>query len=195
MPSVNLAPDTRLANQAKQRLQRLLGLSAAIAIVIALIWGGIFFYKTRLAKADADVQDRIRAVDMEIAKLENDAKRIVLFENRLTSLDDLLDQHVNWEPLLRGFETLLPPQTVLERVEFDSDQGVIRVSGNTPDVDSVAQTLASLSSTASRRTVFLSGTMRSVDRKETPVDGGPAQVRYIFSAELTFDPTVLRPEL
>ncbi len=194
MPSVNLAPDTRLANQAKHRLQRLLGLSAGIVVLVAIIWGALFFYKTQLNQSNTEVQDRVRAVDMEIAKLENEAKRIVLFENRLVSLDTLLDSHMNWEPLLRGFETLLPPQTVLERVEFDSDQGIIRVAGSTPDVDSVAQTLASLSSTPNRRTVFLTGTMRSVERKETPVDGAPAQVRYVFSAELTFDPAVLRPE-
>lgn len=193
MPDINLAPGTQFVLQARRRRRRLFMLSAFVVVLALVVWGALFLYLNRLESQQADIANQLRNVELEIASLEKEAQRIVLFEKRLTSLDSLLNSHVSWDKLLQDVERLMPGETVLTNLAVSKNGGTASVRGLTPNIDQVAVTFASLLETDTHTTVFKDARLGSVNREE--VAGGeldPAQVRYRFDANLTFDPNILR---
>jgi Tfp pilus assembly protein PilN len=194
MATINLAPGTQFIVAARKRRRRLYLMSVAIAGVFALIWFGLYFYTRQLRENLEHANADLRGIQIEINKLEPDANRIFQFEQRLGALDSLLNVHISWEPLLQDLERLLPGDTVLTDLEVVNSSGNLKVQGTTSSIDQVAVTLASLIQSDNHRTAFLSGTLNSVLREE--VAGGeeqPPSVRYLFSAELRFDPALVQP--
>lgn len=194
MPSINLAPGTQYIMQARKRRRRLLGISIVIVVIVAVVWIGLTFYRQRLETELADIDGQIRNVELEIARIEPNANRIVLFEERLKALDGLLNQHISWNIILQDIERLLPPNTALTTVEAEADTGEINIKGITQNIDQVAVTLASLLNSTDHQTVFISGNLNSINRNQVTAieDEAPAQIEYTFTAELRFDPAIIR---
>ncbi len=193
MATINLAPGTQFIITARRRRRRLYLMALGIAVIFSLIWLGLVLYARHLQQSLDAVNSQLRQVQLEIAKLEPDASRIRLFERRLQGMDSLLKTHISWEPVLQDLERLLPAESVLTLFDVNKDTGRVSLDGITPNIDQVAVTLASLVNTESRETVFTSGSLQSVKREETAQgEDQPAVVRYVFSAELKFDPTVVR---
>lgn len=193
MAEINLAPGTEYAGVVRHRRRRTLGLATLLIAVVAIVWGGLFIYQQRLVQEKRDADRRLSAVEAEIARLGDQGKRVTLFENRLVAVDSLLTAHIAWDPFLQDLEKVLPPPALINRLKVSLEDGTIELTGETPDLDVVAQTLASLVSTSARPTIFTSGALQSVKRieQENPA-GEPVSVRYDFSADLTFDPSRLQ---
>lgn len=190
--TINLAPGTQHIVEMRARRQRLFMASAIIAAATLVVWGGLYIYHQQLLGQEKEVSDRIQNVKAEIANLDTDAQRIILFEERLKDLGQLLDGHVSWNPLLADIERLLPPTTSLTALTVRIDSSTIVINGKTPDVDQVAVTLASLATSPNHKTALKKATVTSVNRNETKGDGGVVTgAQYDFTAELTFDPEIL----
>jgi len=193
MPSINLAPGTQFIVEARRRRRRLFFLSGLIAAVAILVWAGMFFYNRQLQQQQADLAERIRNVQLEIAKQDEDAKRIVLFEERLKALDILLDQHISWNVVLSDLERLIPADVVLTRLEVNSETGGLSLTGLTPDIDRVSLALASLVENTDHVSSFKDGKLFDVRRQETRDEAaGTVTSQYVFTAELSFQPSILK---
>ncbi|MBI3255957.1 MAG: PilN domain-containing protein [Candidatus Andersenbacteria bacterium] len=190
--TINLAPGTQHIIALRARRQRLFMASAIIAAAILLVWGGLYIYQQQLLARQKDVASRVQAVNSEIANLDTDAQRIILFEERLADLGKLLDGHVSWNPLLSDIERLLPSTTTLTGLTVSLEGRKIAITGLTPDIDQVAVTLASLGTSPSHKTAFTSASISTISRRETRGDGGVITgAQYEFSAELTFAEDIL----
>jgi Tfp pilus assembly protein PilN len=193
MATINLAPDTEFRRAAEKRQRLILFMSAIIVLVVIVSGGGIWLFKVYTERTLARASTNLRAVETEIARLDESAQRVILFEERLKAMDALLNQHVTWDPIVREVERLLPAPAVLQTATFNGRDGMIQITGRTPDLDTVAQTLASLSSQPARTTLFSSAVLRSTKREEQRPEGQTvATVYYTFIADLRFNPTVLR---
>lgn len=194
MPSINLAPGTQYIVQARKRRRRLFGFSILIIIIIAVVWLGLNTYQGRLEGNLTGVNDQLRVVEFEIAKVEPNANRITLFEERLEALDDLLTLHISWNVVLQDVERLLPPTTKLTAFTAAGDSGLVNIEGVTENIDQVAITLATLLNSSEHETVFRSGTLGGIKRQivGTDEEGVPDKVDYKFDAELRFDPSIIR---
>ncbi len=192
MPSVNLAPGTQYIIAAQRRRRRIYIWSTFLMIVLILVWAGLLIYVRQLDKQNRALEDQLRAVQLEIAKLDEGAERIALFEKRLASLDELLDVHVSWNVVLADLERLLPLGTVLTGFEISKETGKLSVQGLTANVDQVAETLASLVNAPAHAAVFSQGTLENVVREEQKQEEAQeAIVQYRFSMELSFNPSLL----
>lgn len=193
MPSINLAPGTQFIVEARRRRRRLFMLSGLIALGVLLIWSSLFLYNYSLAGRQAALAERIRNVQVEISKLDADAKRIVLFEERLKALDVLLNEHISWEVVWRDLERLLPGDVVLKRLEAGSETGGVSLTGLTLDIDKVALALASLIESTDHPSAFREGKLAEVRREENSnAESGVVSVQYLFSADLKFNPSLLK---
>lgn len=190
MPSINLAPGTQYIVAARKRRKRMVLSSFVVLTITGIIWGGLFWYRGNLRAQQEEVDARIRTINMEIARLEESADRVVLFEDRLEALDTLLDRHVSLNPLLLGIEQLLPPEVVLDALNIDAEKGVVLASGSTGNMDKVAEVLASFQGGAN--TVFNQVDLGRVERiAQRDEDGVQTGEVYNFGMELTFDPSIL----
>lgn len=177
MPTINLAPETRYLLEQKKRQQFLFLVAFGIVILSLLIWAGLAFTRSVVQQQLQQVQAEINAVETRISELDDVAQRIVLFERRSAALQQLLTSRLNWDPILQEIERLLPPPAVLHRLTA-ADDGSLELEGNTPDIDILAQTLASLKTTPTHATLFPTINFKGINRQET---GG-----YNFTAHLTF---------
>lgn len=189
MATLNLVPGNEYLELARRRQRRLLIGAGVGAVVFILIWGVLLGMRASVASNVKETQGRLRAVEAEIAKLDTVAERIRLFEQRIVALSALLDQHVSWGPLLQEIERLMPLNTRLLSVAAQANDGVIEISGLTPNLDELAQTIASLRHSPQHTSLFSEVSLGDVDLRSTE-PGAPAL--YRFTLVLTFDPTVIR---
>lgn len=191
MPSINLAPGTQYIVAARKRRRNLFVLSTGIVLVMVLVWTGLFVYRQQLQRTQDELATRLRSIEIEIAKLEEEAERILLFENRLVSLDALLDRHTSWNDVFTEVERLMPGDTSLVSFEVDAATGIVGIQGTTGNIDQVAVAFASLVNAEGHQSIFTKGTIANVRRVELAQPEAPPIISYQFSGALTFDPGVL----
>lgn len=192
MATINLAPETRFLLEQKKK-QRLLFLTAVgIVVVLVLVWSGLLLTRSIVRRNLRNMQAEITAVETKISELDTVAKRIVLFERRSAALQKLLAGRITWDLVLKELERLLPTPTIFNQLTLAAN-GTVEVQGNTPDLDVLAQTIASLKNTPSHPTLFTNSNLKGVSKQETEVV--PGQVGgYQFNAQFTFDPTAVEPK-
>lgn len=187
MAEINLAPGTEYAGLLRKRRRRVLWLTVAIAAAVLAAWGGLFIYEQQLIRRQQEVNQRLASVAAEITRLGEAAQRVTLFEGRTHALESLLVSHISWDPLLRDLERLLPAPVIVNRLKVNVEEGTVELAGETPDLDVVAQTLASLIATPARASLFTSGSLENSNRVPQENVPGDVAVRYEFGSTLTFD--------
>ena len=191
MPSINLAPGTQYVVAARKRRVRVFAIAGIVAIIFIVIAVGLFAYNQQISSSQATLNDQVRSVELNIAAIGEDTKRVELFENRLKDLDDLLDKHISLEPLFQDIERLLPAGTTLTTLEIDVENATVHMQGTTTDVDQVAQAIASLVDAETHKTVFTRSTFKSIQRNEITNEEA-VSIQYTFGLVLTFNPSILR---
>lgn len=185
MATINLAPETRFLLEQKRRQRLLFFAAAGIIVLLLLIWGGLALTLSVVRGNLQEVQSEINSVETRISELDAVAKRIVLFERRSAALQKLLAGRISWDVVLKELERLLPAPTILNRLTLAAD-GTVEVEANTPDLDTLAQTLASLKNTPAHATLFQNSNLKSASKQEgaaTPDQLGS----YRFTAHFSFD--------
>jgi Tfp pilus assembly protein PilN len=186
MAQINLAPGAQYVAAARQRRRALYIVIVVVALAAVAAWGGLAFLVQTSERQLEQATMELVAVEGEIARLISESQRITLFERRLVAVSNLLDQHISWGPLLGELEKLLPPPTVLRTLQVENKSDVVAVEGTTPDIDVIAQTLASLTTSANRPTLFSAAHIDSILRQpETDGTGQQTGAHYNFSASLT----------
>lgn len=186
MPSINLAPGTEYIIAARKRRQRLYAISFAIIALFVVVYGILFFMKQSLMRTNEALAGNLAIVNQQIDSAKNDVHRVELFERRLGQTQQLLDDHVKWARIYSDLERLLPVNTTLTSFDAGTDVSTVTVQGITPDIDVIAQTVASLSS---KQSVFMNGSVKSVTRQDIK-NGDQIGTSYIFTITLTINPTV-----
>ncbi len=178
---INLAPETQYALAARQRRRKLYFISLIIVIIFVAVLGSLLLYKRVLARQLSSLDTDIATLETEIARLGPDVSRVQLFEGRLDAYNELLVGHRKQLSFLLELEKLLPAPTILKEVTFSHSRKVFEVHGSTPNIDLVAQTLASLANPG-RSNVFTSGDIQVVTREvEKDNTGAVFATNYIFS--------------
>ncbi len=98
----------------KNLIQILVSFITACALA-GIVYAGIFIYGYFNAKNLHPIQDRLSAVNREISLLEQNSPALTVFQNTLSSLSNLLSNHLYWTRFLEKFE-----QTTLKNVQYDS---------------------------------------------------------------------------
>lgn len=191
MPSINLAPGTQYIISARKRRVRLYAIAILVVGIFALAWMGLYAYQASLQKTDEGLQQKIRTADAQIQTLHNEAVRVALFEKRLGEVKNLLDNHVRWNPIFADLERLLPPDTVITSFDATSSSPKITVQGVTAQMDQVSIAVASLTAGGPQPSVFTSGSVKSIQRQEKPIEGQAPAVSYLFTLTLAFEPKIL----
>lgn len=191
---VNLAPGSQYVLRSRRQQRRLFGIALLVLLVLGLIWAALSAYQQRQLGQQEQLATQLRNVRTEIAKLEGESGRIRSFESRLTALDQLLDEHIIWSDLFTDLEGLLPADVLIRSLEVDSAASTIKVSGETGNIDRVAVALATLSN-ANSTSAFSAGSIGSVTpEEEVNPDTEEVIRKVIFDAELSFEPTRIRPQ-
>lgn len=188
MATINLAPGTQYLAAIRRRRRNLFMVAGGIVVIVVLVWGGLSLAVVSAQRALAAAQGELSSLERNIAEAGPDVARIALFEERLEAAAKLLTNHKVYTPMLKELERLIPPPTVLTNLTIDSEKAIAEVSGTTPNIDEVAQVLASFESSIARPTMFATTELQSVLRNEIKsAEGGPTTVEYIFRAILSFD--------
>lgn len=186
MAQINLAPQTQFAAAARRRRRVLYIIAAGVLVVLLLAWLVLFGLRQRAQAHVTAVDESIASLETEITRLGDDVDRVASFEGRLSALETLLDQHVTWTPLLQEFERLLPPAVTLTSLEVSEGGSTIRIGGIAPNLDDIAQLLASLESGSDRQTLFGDVSLQNTFREEQINDEGVVvSAHFVFNIRLT----------
>jgi Tfp pilus assembly protein PilN len=188
MAQINLAPASQYAAASRQRRNILYGLAVAVVAVVIIAGIVLSVMVSSAKKSHQAAQQELQSVETKIAAASEEIRRIQLFENRLTNLAQLLDNHKVWSPHLQELERLLPPETILTNVKGSHDSRTVELTGSTPNIDVVAVALANLKNKVpNHATLFSNGTIGSVTREEQRGQAGEVVgARYVFKMNLAF---------
>lgn len=184
MPQINLAPGTQYIIAAKRRRRMVYVASFVLIAVIFIVWGTVFatekLYENKLTR----IKSETAKVNTEIARLDEQAKRVEAFDGRLKALNTLLQQHISWDPMLKDLERLLPPAINLDNLVLAITDKTMTIKGAAATVDDVAQVLASLTNQEGRATAFDSvNVTNAVLKQDIDPSGQVTASRYVFGAE------------
>ena len=185
MAQINLAPGTQFIAAARRRRRALYLTGILLLLLVGVVWGGLYAWSGNL---DEELQTQtvaLEKLEAEITRAGETVDRIKAFESRLTALDALLDDHIDWAPVFAEIERLLPPATVITNLEVTNELQKISVQGNAPTVDAVAQTLASLRDTPARETLFSNIDVSGVSRVGVRDEAG-VEIASQYSFEVEF---------
>lgn len=191
--TVNLVPGREHALAAQKRRRVLTAVAVVIALMTLVIWLIIFAVNSSALAAQKEAEDHLDSVKNEIEKLAEAARRVELFENRLASLNSLLDTHIQWDPLLLEIERLLPPPIQITDLEVKSEDGTLLLGGIAPDLDQLAQGLASLENSDNHSTLLSQARLETSFREtQTGENNEVVGQHYVFRVEYKFNPDVVR---
>lgn len=191
MATINLAPETRFLLEQKRKQRLLFFAAAGIVLIVLLLWGGLVVTRSVVRGNVQEVQTELTAVETKISELDAVAKRIVLFERRSAALQKLLAGRISWDAVLKEMERLLPAPTILNRLSLTAT-GTVDIEGTTADLDTLAQTFASLKATPTHSTLFENSNLKAASRQETATVPGQAG-GYNFTAQFSFSPVKVQP--
>lgn len=193
MATINLAPGTQYLAAARRRRRLLFSGTALLVIVLIIVGVVLELLTTAAARQLRLVEEELRGVETEIAALGPDVERITLFEQRLAALDGLLSNHLSWTPFFKDLERLLPAPAVIGKLSVELESGIVAISAVAPNIDDVAQTIASLATSPNRLTIFKEANLHNITRRETPIPDSPqVDVVYSFDLSLPFDTQALK---
>ncbi len=162
--------------------------SFAIAIVIALLaYGALLAWGSQEQKKVAVVRQELDAVNREIAQMEKEHSNLTLFQNKLSALKTILDDHQTLLPFFDGLEKNTLPEVFYSTLVFSSD-GTASLSATTTSYTNVGrQLLAFQESKGFITSVQFSGIASSLNQ-----DGKIIGVN--FTVLLRLDPALFKKE-
>lgn len=194
MAQINLAPGSQYIAIVRRR-RRMLYVTAGLVAISAIIAGIVLsILVARAEKTEQSLNQELQSVESRIAQASEEVRRIQLFESRLTSVKNLLDNHKTWSAYLQEIERLLPLETILTTIQANHSSETINLVGSTISIDRAAESLASLQNQpVTHTTLFTSGTISNVE--QTAQVGPAGEIlgqRYNFNISLTLNPTALK---
>lgn len=154
MPKINLAQEV-VRNQVIARRRRLLyGVSVAILAVTVAVWGALYFLTSTVEETRDGVQQEVRRLEAQLRTHEDDVKAIVLFRERLKSMDRLMATHVLWSRILEELERLVVPQATLTGIKGTVAEQSVVAQARVPSLDAGADLVASLQDTEKTNVTF-----------------------------------------
>ncbi len=172
MAQINLAPGTQLIAAARRRRRSLYMSGFLLLLLVGVIWSGLWVWENNVTQELEGNTVALQKLEAEITRAGDTVQRIESFESRLEALDRLLDERIQWAPVFAEVERLLPPATVITALRFHDEQGEIAVSGRTPTIDVVAQSIASLRDDPARETLFSDVNVSNIRRVSRLDDSG-----------------------
>lgn len=118
-----------------------LGVSFLLSLGLALIvYGGLFFYGLREAGRVALLRQNLNSVEQDITMFEKENKKLLGFQNKLTAIKSLFDEHRTIAPFFGGLEKNTLPEVTYETLTL-SDDGSATLSAGTENYTTLARQL------------------------------------------------------
>ncbi|MDP2629975.1 MAG: hypothetical protein Q8P56_01055 [Candidatus Uhrbacteria bacterium] len=159
-----------------------------IALIIALLaYGALLAWGSQEQKKVAIVRQELDAVNRDIAQMEKEHSNLTQFQNKLSALKSLIDDHRTLLPFFDGLEKNTLPEVFYSTLVFSSD-GSASLSATTTSYTNVGrQLLAFQESKGFTSSVQFSGIASSLNQ-----DGEIIGVN--FSVLLKLDPALFKKE-
>lgn len=139
---INLLPDDQRKSIAYARLNTKLlhwcGTGFVVLILVALLWGGGYFY---LVSSTASYNKTIdlKRTDLKAQKLEETESRIETFSNNLKLILQVLEKEVLFSKLLRQVGAVMPSGAILQGIDISEVQGGLDLTAAAKDYDTATQ--------------------------------------------------------
>ncbi|MBI4253398.1 hypothetical protein HY623_04485 [Candidatus Uhrbacteria bacterium] len=161
-------------------------LSFLLALILSLlVYGVVLLYGTQESGRVAILRQDLNRIEADIALLEKDNKKLLGFQNKLTSIKALLDGQTTFLPFFQKLEENTLPEVSYDTLSFSRNGDVLLSAGAGNYTTLGRQLLAFEQSEKFLKSVQFSGISSSLDQL-----GSIIGVR--FSVVLTLNPEILK---
>jgi len=120
-----------------------LGVSFLIALFIALLfYGGLLMYGAKEQGKAVPLRQKIDALNVEIQRMESQHATLIAFQNKLTAVKSLLDEHTTVDQLFGELEHATLPEVSYDTLSMMNDGSVTLNATTTSYTDVGRQLLA-----------------------------------------------------
>lgn len=124
-----------------------LGVSFLIALFIALLfYGGLLVYGTQEQTKAAPLRGKLDSVNAEIVRMESQHAVLIGFQNKLTAVKSLFDNHTSIDQLFTSLENATLPEVSYDTFAY-TDDGTIVLTASTTSYTGVGRQLLAFEQT------------------------------------------------
>lgn len=145
---INLLPPERAAaiRYARQNTALrvwLIGMAAAIAVLVLILLSGWFYIHSQTTSLKSDIGlTNQQLKDQNLAKVQADAKEIT---GDIKVINQVLGSEIRFSDLIQNIGQDMPPGTILSSLQLGKVIGALDLTANAKDYASAAQVAANLS--------------------------------------------------
>lgn len=123
-----------------KNLRILLGACCAALAAVLILFLGLKGYGFLVTQQLRELVSTRSAVDAQITTLEKDGKTLIAFQNKLSALKALFENHTYWSQFFIEFEKNVLPTVTFDGVSIAAGNA-ISMSGTAPDYQTVGRQL------------------------------------------------------
>jgi len=157
MPKINLAQEA-IRNQLIARRRRLLYILSVVILVVTVgVYGVALLLTTRVQGTTVHVEEEVTRLQAQLDARKDDVREIVLFRERLKSLESILATHIRWSHLLEELERLSVPSATFLSLKGGVGDKSLTAEVRLPSLDAAADLVASLQNRGEPNETFFPG--------------------------------------
>lgn len=144
MPEINLAAEVFRARLIARRQRLLYVVSGGIALVLLGAWAVPVWFTRAVRAQIQDTETQTVAIEARLNERREEVRSLVLFQRRLSLLQQHLDGRVGWSLVVSSLERLTPPDVVYRSLRGSVASSTIDATVVVNSLDAAADLVASL---------------------------------------------------
>jgi hypothetical protein len=113
-----------------------------LIFVVALIYGGFFFYNSQLETTVDELNAKID--DQEKTRVKSEEEALISLSKQLSLVSALLDSHIIPTKAIEKIQSLVQPQVTISNLSLETSSEVLRFGGTAPNFTVIARQIAAL---------------------------------------------------
>jgi len=138
---LQLLPETRKKIEVYVPGQnRLLKIGFLVVIIVAILYGGLFYYRSRIQGQVSDLDNQLTA--LENSRDKTAEKDLLAYRQYLGLAKPLLQSHIAWSVGMDRFQKLIQPQIQFESLAVNSSKGEYSFQAKAANYMTIARQIA-----------------------------------------------------
>jgi len=140
---VNLIPEGTYLLSNKKILGGIFRAAALAAVVLVIAYAALTFYGGSLKNQEKSLDDQLAQKETEYKNYQGAETAAVIWQNKLQTLDGLLDHHIYWTKFFQNLEVVTKPDVYYQTIIANAN-GTVSLAANATDYTAVSRQFIAL---------------------------------------------------
>ncbi len=138
----------------------------SLLAIVAAIYGGILYLKDNYSNQNKEIKSEIEREKSKMAG--TDYMDLFDFQERLTLLSGVIDDHSSFDIFLKDFSRYFIPEVYLVNLSFDNEKGTLELDGSASSLEALSREMMLLKSYPGTESLEFKSSTEKAASEESP---------------------------